>query len=288
MTRSRQPSPIATAAADRLPGAGSRTGRPALRGLLALLGAGLIAAASIGTAAAATPLPDRLASGDRHRFCADEWRAAAANPSVETLRAVGDCEIRRRIATLDALDARVAGSAVITGVHKDQLRKRNDVNPASYEVERAGLLELKRRIDAETDVRALRALIVDIAEEFRVYLLVVPKTYLVAGADATDKAAARLAQLATKLQELIDRAKDAGKDVTRAQALLDDMEAKTGQADALIDPVVSSIMPLSPADWNQGVAGPAMRAARTTIQDARELLRGARANAKQIIEILRA
>jgi hypothetical protein len=254
---------------------------------MALLGAGLMTAASITSAAAASPSPDRAALGDHHRFCAAEWRAAAANPSVETYRAVGDCEIRRRIVTLDALDERVAASLVITAVHKEQLRKRNDVNPASYEVQRAGLLELKRRIDAESDLRALRGLIADIAEEFRVYLLVVPKTYLVGGADATDKATARLTELATKLQGLIDRAKAAGKDVSRAQALLDDMEAKTGQAEALIDPVVGSIMPLSPADWNDGVAGPALRAARDKIQDARELLRGARANAKEIVEILR-
>jgi hypothetical protein len=262
--------------------------RPTLRGLIVLMGAGLIAAGSIGTAFAAEPTPTTAATTDRHRFCAEQWEAARANPSVETLRAVGDCEIRRRIATLDTLDARVASSAVITPLHKDQLRKRNDVNPASYEVQRAGLLELKRRIDAETDITALRALIADIAEDFRVYLLVVPKTFLVAGADATDKAAARLTELATKLQGLIERAQAAGKDVTRAQALLEDMKAKTGQADALIDPVVGRIMPLSPADWNAGTAGPVLRAARATIQDARELLRIARADARLIIEILRA
>jgi hypothetical protein len=46
-------------------------------------------------------------------------------------------------------------------------------------------------------------------------------------------------------------------------------------------------MPLSPKDWNDGKAGPALGAARSTLHEARDLLRIARADAHKIIDILR-
>ena len=265
--------------------------------LRAVLGAcitGLILAGAVGSASAASPSPSaasasaRPAADGTHRFCSAQWLALAANRTVETLRAVGDCEIDRRLETLAQLDTRVAGAPQFTDLHKDQLRKVNNVNPASYEAERSGLRALKAKIDAETDLQKLREDIGDIAEDFRVYLLVVPKTHLVGGADAADKAAERLTQLASRLQELIDKAKGNGKDIKNAQALLDDLKSKTAQADTLVSPVAAAIMPLSPADWNGGTAGPALDAARGKLRQARDLLAAARADARQIIEIVKA
>jgi len=256
--------------------------------LLGLGAAGLVVAGAVGSASAASPTPStRPAAESVHRFCSAEWLALAANRTVETLRAVGNCEIDRRIFTLDQLDARVAAAPQFTDLHKEQLRKVNNVNPASYEAEKAGLRELRAKINAETDLQKLRGLIADIAEDFRVYVLVVPKTHLVGGADAADKAVDRLTQLATRLQELIDKAKGNGKDVRNAQALLDDMKSKTSRADGLVSPVVGTIMPLSPADWNNGTAGPALGAARNTLHQVRELLAAARSDAKQIIDLLK-
>ncbi len=280
--------PTPTGRAGATPPRSAQPSRMA-RILLGLGAAGLIVAGAVGTASAASPAPStRPVAEGTHRFCPAEWLALRANQTVETLRAVGDCEINRRLATLAQLDSRVAAAPQFTDLHKDQLRKVNNVNPASYEAERAGLRALKGKIDTETDLAVLRGLIADIAEDFRVYVLVVPKTHLVGGADAADKAADRLAPLATRLQELIDKAKGNGKDVKNAQALLDDMKRKTSQADGIIAPVVGSIMPLSPADWNNGTAGPALRAAREKIHQARELLAAARSDARQIIDLLKA
>jgi hypothetical protein len=260
--------------------------RPARRLLLAVTAATLAAVTSAGAVLAASPGPAAANTDTRHRFCAEEWRAALGGPTVETLRAVGNCEIDRRMVTLDTLDKRVAASSIFTDLHKDQLRMVNDVNPASYEAERQGLRALRAKINDETDLKKLRELIADIAEEFRVYLLVVPKTFLVGGADATDKTVDRFGALASKLEALIDRADKAGKDVAEARRLLEDLRAKTRQAGALVDPVAGRLMPLSPSDWNEGKAGPAFGAARATLHDARELLRAARADARQIIELL--
>jgi hypothetical protein len=182
----------------------------------------------------------------------------------------------------------VAGSSVFTDLHKDQLRKVNDVNSASYEAERSGLRALRAKIDSETDLATLKNLIADIAEDLRVYLLVVPKTHLLGGGDAIDKAVDRLGQVAERLAGLIEKAEGAGKDVGEAKRLLEDMKTKIRQADQQASPVAGRIMPLSPADWNAGKAGPALASARDALGDARQLLVAARADARRIVEILKA
>src|SRR5512142_2578029 len=75
----------------------------------AVLTAGLIGATSVtGTLALSGP-----ASGTRP--CATEAQAARANPSVATLRALGDCEIARRMTTLDKLTAAVSNAKALSG-----------------------------------------------------------------------------------------------------------------------------------------------------------------------------
>lgn len=258
--------------------------------LVALAGVGLVLAATVGSAAAASPAPRAAASGapsGEHRFCVAEWAAAAANRSVETLRAVGDCEVDRRITTLNELDARVAGSAILTPDHANQLR-HSGPNPVNYDAEKAGLTALKAKIDGETDIAELRLDIEAIAKDYRVYLLVVPKTHLVTAADAGDKAVDKLGEVATRLEEAIAKAAGQGKDVTQANALLADLKAKAAQADALIAPIAGSVMPISAADFNAGPGKTAIDNARESARQARDLLKGAREDARQIIALLKA
>ena len=92
--------------------------------------------------------------------------------------------------------------------------------------------------------------------------------------------------LASELQNLINLAKADGKDVTEAQAKLDDLNAKVGQANGLITPSPGSVLPLSPADWNSGAAKPVLQAARQSLHQARGLLVDARQDAHQIIVLL--
>lgn len=247
--------------------------------------AGLLVVGSVTIVAAAGqsgPLP-----GSGAAVCLDARAAARQHPSVDTLRTLGECEIDRRLATLAALDTRVGGSATITVEHKVQLREANGLNPASFAAETAGLAELRGQIVAETDLSKLKAEIGQIAPDFRVYLLVVPKTRLVGAADAAGAAVGRLTTVSSRLQAAIDKAKAGGRDVTAAQAALDDLKAKTDQASGLVAPLAATLMPLSPSDWNSGAAKPALTAARTAIQQARGLLKAARADAAQVVSLLR-
>ncbi len=254
------------------------------RAAVALGAAGLLAVGSFSSVYAADPTSASATAA--HRFCVVEWNSAAATPRVDKLRAVGDCEINRRFVTLDGLTYLVNHSDVLTTEHRTDLRDVNSVNPASFAAERAGLTTLKASIDSDTTVAALRADIARIAPGYRVYLVVVPKTHLVIAADATTKASARFGPLASELQNIINAAKAGGKDVTAAQAALDDLNAKVAHANSLIGPVAGSILPLSAADWNNGIAGPALKAARQTIHQVRGLLGDARHDAHQVIVLL--
>lgn len=259
---------------------------------VALGAAGLLAAGSFSSVYAADPTATSPATNSTattavHRFCIPEWAAVKAHPgSVDVLRAAGDCEINRRFVTLDGLTYLVNHSDVLTAEHKTDLITGNSINPASFVAEKSGLTALKATIDADTTVAALRTNIGKIAPDYRVYLLVVPKTHITAAADGAAKASARFVPLASELQNLINQAKAGGKDVTAAQAALDDLNAKVAQANGLIAPVVGSIMSLSPADWNNGIAGPALKSARVTIHSARALLRDARQDAHKVIVLL--
>jgi hypothetical protein len=256
----------------------------AVRSIVAVGAAGLLAVGSFSSVYAAGPSTAAAAAG--HRFCIPEWTAAVATPGIDKLRAAGDCEINRRFVTLDALTRLVNGSDVLTADHKIDLRDVNAINPASYAAERAGLTTLKASIDSDTTLAALRADVGKIAPDYRVYLLVVPKTHLVAASDATAKAIARFGPLSSELQNLINLAKAAGKDVTAAQAALDDLKAKVAQAGTVNESVAASILPLSPSDWNNGTAKPLLTAARSSIHQARGLLVDARQDAHKVIVLL--
>jgi hypothetical protein len=256
---------------------------------LALGAAGLLAIGSFSSVYAAAPSTSTNSTtvAGTHRFCIPEWVAVKAHPgSVDILRAAGDCEINRRFVTLDGLTYLVNHSTVLTAQDKTDLLTGGSVNPASFASEHAGLTTLKASIDADTTIPTLRTDIGKIAPGYRVYLLVVPKTHLVSAADGAAKTSARFVPLASELQNLITQAKDDGKDVTAAQIKLDDLNAKVGQANGLIAPVVGKLMPLSPADWNSGAAKSVMQTARQSLHSARTLLVDARQDAHQIIVLL--
>jgi hypothetical protein len=261
---------------------------PLGRAAVALGAAGLLAVGSFSPVYAADPTAatNSTTAAAAHRFCIPQWASAIATPGIDKLRAVGDCEINRRFVTLDGLTYLVNHSDALTANHKIDLRDVNSVNPASFAAERAGLTTLKGQIDSDTTLAALRADVGKIAPDYRVYLLVVPKTHLVVAADATEKASARFGPLSTELQNLINEVKAGGKNVDAAQAKLDDMNAKVAQANGLIAPVAGSILGLSPADWNNGTAGPALKSARQTIHQTRTLLVDARQDAHQVIVLL--
>ena len=227
---------------------------PALVGAVAL-GSSLLFASAGSVGAVTTTGP----SGKG--ICAAEQAAVKAGASVEKLQAFGNCEINRRFATLTALSAKITSSKVMTSAHAATLQ--SEIGST-----RAGLTALKATIDAETNLPALRVDITKIATQFRVYLLVVPQVHLTNASDGVLASQSKFATINTNLAARIAAAKAAGKDTTAAQVDLDAMNKADAAAVALASPLAGKLLPLTPADYNGGTAGPIITAARADLAKA--------------------
>lgn len=248
-----------------------------------LAAAALILAGSAGGVMAASPAPGTSTTTTAKApdgVCAAQWQAAKADPTVATLRALGDCEVGRRFVTLTHLTTVVDAAPALTGAHRTALLA---VIGRTHD----GLASLQATIDGDTTVAALRADLPKIARDYRVYLLVAPQVHLTRAADAGQAAADRLDVVALKLQDWIDRERSNGKNVQAAQAALTAMEHETALAEAQIGPVADRILPLTPADWNAGHASPILDAARDSLRAARNELQGARNDAQACIDDLK-
>jgi hypothetical protein len=212
--------------------------------------------------------------------CAAQAAAVKVGADTSTLRALGDCEINRRFETLTDLASRISGSKVLTASDAAALT-------AEIGATRSGLTSLKATIDAETSLPALRAEIVRIATDYRVYVLVVPQVNLVSAADGVVAAQARFATVNTNLAARIAAAKARGKDVTAAQADLDKMNAAVVAAVGLASPLPAALLPLTAVQYNGGTAGPVLTSARTAVGQARDQLKAAVAAAKACRDALK-
>lgn len=240
-----------------------------------LLGTSILLVSTGAVAAVTTP------SGPAGKgICVTEATTVKAGASVEDLRAFGDCEIGRRFTTLTALGARVSASKTLTS--SDAAALTAEIGSTT-----SGLTSLKATIDAETSIPALKVDIAKIATDYRVYLLVVPQVNLVSGADTVLAAQARFATVNTNLTARIAAAKAKGKDVTAAQADLDAMNASVKDAVGLANPLPAALLPLTPAQYNGGTAGPILTNARTALSQARDDLKSAIASAKACRDALK-
>ena len=84
----------------------------------------------------------------------------------------------------------------------------------------------------------------------------------------------------TNLAARIAAAKAAGKDTTAAQADLDAMNASVTAAVGLASPLPAALLPLTPAEYNGGTAGPILASARAALGTARDDLKTALADAQ--------
>ena len=256
----------------------------AVRGTLAAIAVGgLLVIGSVAPTLAAqvpSPLAPEVNGAVGARPCA-ATRTAAKDNGVASLRKLGDCEIDRRLDTITKLKGRVANASVLTDADRATLQSQ-------LTADTSGLTALRAQIDGETDITALRADLKKIVTDFRIYLLMAPKTAAVIAAETELAAVARLGTVNTKLQARIDAAAAAGKDVTQAQADLDAMNAKVVQVSPLVQGIPAAVLPLTPTQFNDGTAKPILASSRTSLRAGRGLLAGARADARACAAALRA
>lgn len=212
--------------------------------------------------------------------CAEAWIKARTDPSIENLKAVGDCEVDRRLQTITRLKTVVADADHMTTEHKAALTSILDASAS-------GLTALRAEIDADTTKADLRTDIHRIYTDFRIYALVARQVHLVRADDVATAVMDRLDAIGGTIQDAIDAAKGQGKDVTEAQKHLDAMLADVAAARDEVSGDAAAVLALTPAQWNAGTAEPVLRSARTSLGDARKDLRDAASEARAAIRALK-
>jgi hypothetical protein len=185
--------------------------------------------------------------------------------------------VDRRLDRLDRANERIRGARHLTDAHQTMLTDQLTATAAS-------LTRLRGKIASESG-DALKEDCRSVAGDHRVYVLVLPRARLVAAGDAELAAVGKFVDVARKLEAAIDKAGDAGRDMTEARADLASMRAYVDSARDGASGIAGSILDLTPADWNADhtVLDPARKAAI----DARLDLRSAHRLANEIRQDLR-
>lgn len=245
---------------------------------------GLLLVATIGTgtaaAAPAAPTPGHAAPPAASVECLEARVAARETPTVDELRELGFCEIDRRLATLEKLQAAIDRSPALTDDHEAALER-------ILAGTRSGLGDLRAEIAAGSTVAALREDVRRIATDFRVYVLVARQVRLVIGSDLVAAGVAKAEAGASRIEAAIESAEAAGKNATAARAHLAAMTRAIEAAAAAIEGDAGAVLGQRPAGWNAGDAKPVLDAARASLKDARSQLRVAVREARSALADLR-
>lgn len=227
-----------------------------------------LAAAAVGTGLVLA-VPAAAWAGPLRSSTTQTSSPTSSTSTLEALRAKCLAAIDVRLPALAAARADVASNQDTTADHKAALE--SDIDQTT-----ARLQTLQGEIQADTDLKDLRDHCQSIFQDNRVFALVLPRARLVVGADTAGVAGDTLTDIAGKLAAAIQKAQDAGRDVTQAKADLDAMKAQIASGVAAAASVPGAVLGLTPADWNANhdVLTPArqsLRVARTDLKVARDL-----------------
>ena len=168
---------------------------------------------------------------------------ATDQSKLQTIISKGDAEITRRLTSLQTLQGKFGSMTKLSASDKAYLS-------AEVSGEVSGLTNLKAKLDAETTLSGARADAKDIFTGYRVYALVLPKTWLVKTADDQQSAEDRLTALMQKLQTKVNAAKSQGKDVTALQNDITDMQTQLANARGISSGMETKVLTLQPSDYN--------------------------------------
>lgn len=190
---------------------------------------------------------------------------------IEKARNRGFQMIDQRLRALEREVSRIRAMSQLTEEQKNEI-------VGELESAMDSLRSLRERIANETDPQALKAEIKSIVTNHRVYKVAIPKGLALVAVERASWGAQRFDKLAERLQERIDKAKAAGKDVTDVQALLDQFKAKIADAKAHIEQAREAFQSMVTVD---------PEAARSAMQEGKSHLREARAGFREAIGLVR-
>lgn len=212
--------------------------------------------------------------------------AGAATPAPHDLsKAKARCvaAVDKRVTTLATAQSRLASAPNVTAGHKSALGQEMSADST-------GLTALKAKISADTTATDLKSDCKKVFTDYRVFALEIPKVRLVARADRGEAAITKALAQQPRLDAAIAKAQQRGvsaEKIADAKAKEADAVAKLHAAHDSFDAVAGSVMPLTPAQWNDGTAKPVLAHARDSVKTAVGDLKAARGDVRAIRADLR-
>ena len=198
---------------------------------------------------------------------------------LSNLQTRGATEIDRRITNLGAALTKLTATTKLTPSDKTALQ-------GQINTELTALASLKTKLAADTDLATARVDVQSIVSDYRVYVLMLPKTRMVATTDRFGEVEDKLVTIDATLQAKVDAAKAAGKDTTTMQASLDDLKAKTADATSKTSGITPQLLAIAPTDYNANHA--VLLTFNQTLLAAQVDLKAARDDATSVAGVLTA
>ena len=213
---------------------------------------------------------------------AQDQGTASANQQTRMQNAISkaDSEIARRISSLNTLISRIQGMNKISDTDK-----ANYISQAQTQI--SNLTSFKTKIDADTDLPTLRADIKAIFNQYRIYMLFIPKTHILAAADRMNDTADTANTLATT--KLLPRIVAAGNPAV-ATAAYSDLLAKLADAKTQYLNAQNSVSGLTPDAGDTGKMATnkaSLQSAWGMIKAGAADLKAARADLQTIVQTLK-
>lgn len=156
------------------------------------------------------------------------------------------------------IDSRIDSlNKVLARIKNDKRLSADEKASLSQDVQTtiSGLTQLKAKIDADTDISVARDDAQKIITDFKVFAIFEPKIRLLVTIDRLLALDSKLSSLASKLQSHINKLKAQGKDVSKLQALLDDINSNLSMASSKLASDKGTVISIS-ASSNPSVFAP--------------------------------
>jgi len=205
--------------------------------------------------------------------------AAGHCTTVACVQQFGDQRIQERLAGLEKLKDAAQNNKSLTDQQRGVVIK--DANDNEN-----GLSALKKKLDAETDIKAALGDVKNIYVQYRIFAVVLPRDYGEILLFHEQNVITRMTDAEQTISNLIQKAKDAGKDVTQLQALQTDYNAKLQDATNNTNNAQGLIPSLVPA--NYPATNNTLKTYRSDLQNAHKDIEGATDDLHKMLQILKA
>lgn len=202
---------------------------------------------------------------------------------ASTTEARGEKLVDTRISILQKLEARINDMKRLTSDEKSAI-------VAQVDVQIAALTSLKSQISSDASTTTLVADLKTIRPDYRTYLLVLPRTAILAAGNRVLNIVDQMTTEGSKLQTRITAAQNSGMNVSAAQAAYADYTSKIADAKVQGQAAIDLVKDLQvdqgdTATLNANTA--ALKSARTKLEAARADLKAARKDMSTIMQTLK-